>query len=130
MFRFNPSHLLALVLLPLTAVAAPAPPEPPRVLLVVSSEGRDQGKSRPGFEMDEFAQAWLILKRNGFAIDVASPRGGAVEADKYNPQEPFNAALLAARVLAVYDDELADRLDEWVERQTASVAEYPVDEAP
>lgn len=41
-----------------------------------------------------------------------------------------NAALLAARVLAVYDDELADRLDKWVERQTASVAEYPVDEAP
>lgn len=41
-----------------------------------------------------------------------------------------NAALLAARVLGVYDDELADRLDEWVERQTASVAEYPVDEAP
>jgi 5-(carboxyamino)imidazole ribonucleotide mutase len=41
-----------------------------------------------------------------------------------------NAALLAARVLAVYDDELGERLDEWVERQTASVAEYPVDEAP
>jgi 5-(carboxyamino)imidazole ribonucleotide mutase len=41
-----------------------------------------------------------------------------------------NAALLAARVLGVYDDELADRLDDWVERQTASVAEYPVDEAP
>lgn len=40
-----------------------------------------------------------------------------------------NAALLAARVLAVFDDELAERLDEWVERQTASVAEYPVDEA-
>ena len=95
MFRFNPSHVLALVLLPLAVVAAPAPPEPPRVLLVVSSEGRDQGKSRPGFEMDEFAQAWLILKRNGFAIDVASPRGGAVEADKYNPAEAFNAALLA-----------------------------------
>ncbi|MBX9455215.1 MAG: 5-(carboxyamino)imidazole ribonucleotide mutase [Rhizobium sp.] len=41
-----------------------------------------------------------------------------------------NAGLLAARVLAVFDDELAERLDEWVERQTASVAEYPVDEAP
>ncbi len=40
------------------------------------------------------------------------------------------AALLAARVLAAFDEELADRLDEWVERQTASVAEYPVDEAP
>jgi 5-(carboxyamino)imidazole ribonucleotide mutase len=41
-----------------------------------------------------------------------------------------NAALLAARVLAAFDEELADRLDEWVERQTVSVAEYPVDEAP
>ncbi|MBU2328867.1 MAG: 5-(carboxyamino)imidazole ribonucleotide mutase [Alphaproteobacteria bacterium] len=41
-----------------------------------------------------------------------------------------NAGLLAARVLAVFDDELEERLDEWVERQTASVAEYPVDEAP
>ena len=41
-----------------------------------------------------------------------------------------NAALLAARVLAAFDEELADRLDEWGEGQTASVAEYPVDEAP
>ncbi|KPF46320.1 5-(carboxyamino)imidazole ribonucleotide mutase [Rhizobium sp. AAP43] len=41
-----------------------------------------------------------------------------------------NAGLLAARVLAIYDDELADRLDEWIARQTGSVAEYPVDEAP
>lgn len=41
-----------------------------------------------------------------------------------------NAALLAARVLAIFDEDLADRLDEWVESQTASVAEYPVDEAP
>lgn len=41
-----------------------------------------------------------------------------------------NAGLLAARVLAVYDDELADRLDDWIARQAGSVAEYPVDEAP
>ncbi|MGL3607104.1 5-(carboxyamino)imidazole ribonucleotide mutase [Rhizobium sp. G187] len=41
-----------------------------------------------------------------------------------------NAGLLAARVLAIYDDELADRLDEWIARQTGSVADYPVDEAP
>jgi 5-(carboxyamino)imidazole ribonucleotide mutase len=41
-----------------------------------------------------------------------------------------NAGLLAARVLAVFDEDLAERLDEWIERQTASVAEYPVDEAP
>ncbi|KAF1726370.1 DJ-1/PfpI family protein [Pseudoxanthomonas japonensis] len=75
-----------------------------RILIVVSGEGRDQGKTRPGYEFDELSQAWLIFKANGFAIDVASPQGGAVEADKYNPQEPFNAALLAdadaMRVLA------------------------------
>ncbi len=40
-----------------------------------------------------------------------------------------NAALLAAAVLALYDDALADRLDEWRERQTSAVAEYPMDEA-
>jgi 5-(carboxyamino)imidazole ribonucleotide mutase len=38
-----------------------------------------------------------------------------------------NAALLAAAVLALYDDDLADRLDTWREDQSASVAEHPVD---
>jgi putative intracellular protease/amidase len=65
-----------------------------KVLLVVSSEGRDQGKTRPGFEMDEFAQAYLIFKHNGWQIDVASPAGGAVQADKYDAKEVFNARLL------------------------------------
>jgi 5-(carboxyamino)imidazole ribonucleotide mutase len=41
-----------------------------------------------------------------------------------------NAALLAARVLALHDEELADRLDEWIARQAGSVAEYPMDETP
>ncbi|CCE97333.1 K01588 5-(carboxyamino)imidazole ribonucleotide mutase [Sinorhizobium fredii HH103] len=40
-----------------------------------------------------------------------------------------NAALLAAAVLALSDDDLADRLDDWREQQTVSVAEYPVDQA-
>ncbi|MEZ2127966.1 MULTISPECIES: 5-(carboxyamino)imidazole ribonucleotide mutase [unclassified Sinorhizobium] len=41
-----------------------------------------------------------------------------------------NAALLAAAVLALSDEDLADRLDEWRARQSAAVAEYPMDEAP
>ncbi|WP_296278166.1 type 1 glutamine amidotransferase domain-containing protein [Pseudoxanthomonas sp.] len=77
---------------------------PDKVLIVVSGEGRDQGKTRPGYEFDELSQAWLIFKANGLKVDVASPQGGAVEADKYNAQEPFNAALLgdaeAMRTLA------------------------------
>nr|CAD6600183.1 5-(carboxyamino)imidazole ribonucleotide mutase [Rhizobium sp. Khangiran2] len=40
-----------------------------------------------------------------------------------------NAALLAAAVLALGDEDLADRLDEWRADQSASVAEYPMDEA-
>jgi putative intracellular protease/amidase len=64
-----------------------------RVLLVVSSEGRDTGKTRPGFEMDEYALAYLTFAANGFAIDVASPAGGAVEADRFNPKRDHYIAL-------------------------------------
>ncbi|MBF9234788.1 5-(carboxyamino)imidazole ribonucleotide mutase [Microvirga alba] len=39
-----------------------------------------------------------------------------------------NAALLAAAVLALHDSALAQRLDAWRDRQTASVAERPSDE--
>ncbi len=38
-----------------------------------------------------------------------------------------NAALLAAAVLALSDEEIAVRLDEWRASQSASVADYPVD---
>ncbi len=41
-----------------------------------------------------------------------------------------NAALLAAAVLALHDEDIADRLDEWRARQSAAVADYPIDEAP
>lgn len=77
------------------AVPAAHAAAPDKVLIVVSGEGRDQGKTRPGYEFDELSQAWLIFKANGLEVDVASPQGGAVEADTYNAQEPFNAALLA-----------------------------------
>lgn len=77
------------------ALAAPAHAGSGRALVVVSAEGRDEGKTRPGFEMDEFAQTWLILRANGFEVDVASPAGGAVQADRFDANEPFNAAVLA-----------------------------------
>ena len=38
-----------------------------------------------------------------------------------------NAGLLAAAILATADDALAERLAEWREEQTASVAEAPAD---
>ena len=48
--RLAASLLAALALAPAWAADAAG-----KVLIVVSSEGRDQGKTRPGFEMDEFA---------------------------------------------------------------------------
>jgi 5-(carboxyamino)imidazole ribonucleotide mutase len=41
-----------------------------------------------------------------------------------------NAALLAASVLALADDELAERLDAWRQRQADAVPETPVDDKP
>ncbi|WP_074063317.1 MULTISPECIES: 5-(carboxyamino)imidazole ribonucleotide mutase [Rhizobium] len=39
----------------------------------------------------------------------------------------INAALLAAAVLALSDEDIAERLDEYRERQSASIADYPMD---
>jgi 5-(carboxyamino)imidazole ribonucleotide mutase len=41
----------------------------------------------------------------------------------------INAALLAASVLSLSDAALAERLEAWRAKQTASVAERPQDEA-
>jgi 5-(carboxyamino)imidazole ribonucleotide mutase len=41
----------------------------------------------------------------------------------------INAGLLAAQILALQDVGLAQRIDEWRARQTASVAEFPKDDA-
>ncbi len=76
--------------------------EAKKLLIVVSSEGRAKGV-RPGFEMDELSQAYLIFRKNGFSIDIASPAGGKVEAGNYDAKEPFNADFasnaLAAKTL-------------------------------
>lgn len=65
-----------------------------KVLMVVSSYGKDMGAARPGYEFDEFSQAYLIFKNNGLSIDVASPKGGKVEADEFNQDKPYNKILL------------------------------------
>lgn len=41
-----------------------------------------------------------------------------------------NAALLAAAVLAISDEQLAGRLDAWRQRQSAAVGDVPVDDVP
>jgi putative intracellular protease/amidase len=66
-----------------------------RVLLVVSGYGADDGKTRPGFEMDELTQAYAVFADNGLEVDIASPAGGAVVADRYNRNKPYNNRFLS-----------------------------------
>lgn len=78
-------------------IAAPvhaAPSSNDRVLLVVSSHGLDEGKARPGFEMDELSQAYAVFADNGLQVDIASPAGGAVVADRFNRDKPYNSRFL------------------------------------
>jgi putative intracellular protease/amidase len=80
----------------------------PRVLLVVSGAGRDGGRTRPGFEMDELSQAWNALRDNGLTLGIASPQGGAVVADRHDPEDPDNVRFLAdARAKQALADTLA-----------------------
>jgi len=69
--------------------------DPARVLIVVSGYGLDGGKTRPGFEMDELSQAYLIFDDNGLSVDIASPAGGAVVADEFDPAKPYNQRFMA-----------------------------------
>lgn len=81
--------LLVLILFPLLSLAQ----SNRKILMVVSSYGKDAGKTRPGFELDEYSQAYLIFKANGFGIDVASPKGGTAEPDGFNPEKEYNKAI-------------------------------------
>jgi len=64
--------------------------KPAKIVMVVSSYGKESGKVRPGFDMEEFSQAYLIFKTNGLMIDVASPKGGKAEAGPFNKDKPYN----------------------------------------
>ncbi len=65
-----------------------------RVLLVVSGHGADAGKTRPGFEMDELSQAYAVFADNGLTVDIASPAGGVVVADGFDPKKPYNSRFI------------------------------------
>ncbi|MEI2384984.1 5-(carboxyamino)imidazole ribonucleotide mutase [Breoghania sp. JC706] len=59
---------------------------------------------------------------------VQMPAGVPVGTLAIGRSGAVNAALMAASVLALSDDALAGRLDDWRARQSAAVAERPVDE--
>jgi putative intracellular protease/amidase len=72
-----------------------------KVLMIVSGNGQNEkeGEEKPGYEFDEFSKAYSVFKNNGIVVDIASPKGGQVEADKYNPEKPYNAVVLADKAI-------------------------------
>ncbi|WP_224484029.1 type 1 glutamine amidotransferase domain-containing protein [Robertkochia aurantiaca] len=86
--------IVCLVLMVPFMLLGQAKNQPKKILMVVSSYGKDLGETRPGYEFDEFTQAYLIFKKNNLVIDVASPKGGKVEADQFNKDKAYNQAVL------------------------------------
>ncbi|MCC2605681.1 type 1 glutamine amidotransferase domain-containing protein [Planctobacterium marinum] len=97
-----------IVLLGLLTVSNAQATAQKRVLMVLSGYGQEQGSVQPGYEFDEFSKAYLVFNQNGLTVDIASPQGGEVEADKYDPEKPYNALVLKdAEIMAKLDDTLA-----------------------
>ncbi len=88
-----------------------------KVLMVVSGYGQQQGEKTPGYEFDEFSKAYLVFKANGLAVDVASPKGGKVEADKYDAKAEYNAKVLA-------DSAIMSKLHNTLAMQTLEAKNY------
>lgn len=86
------SKLLLILLLPFGLFAQNI--QSNKILIVLSGYGKDLGKTRPGYEFDEYSQAYLIFKNNGFEIDVASPKGGVVDCGEFNKKKPYNKTIL------------------------------------
>ncbi|NRQ42130.1 type 1 glutamine amidotransferase domain-containing protein [Rheinheimera sp. YQF-2] len=70
-----------------------AVPDSKRIVMVLSGYGQPEQQA-PGYEFDEFAKAYLVFTAHGISVDIASPQGGAVEADKYDPTKAYNQQVL------------------------------------
>jgi len=88
-------HFVTLFILLFVSIQVSAMTVDKKVVIIVSSYGEQQGEVSPGYEFDEFAKAYRVFKANGITVDIASPKGGQVEADKYDPDKPYNAKVLA-----------------------------------
>jgi putative intracellular protease/amidase len=88
-----------------------------KVLMVVSGYGQEKGETKPGYEFDEFSKAYLVFKANGIKVDVASPMGGKVEADKFDAKVDYNANVLA-------DDAIMAKLNDTLSTKDLNATNY------
>ncbi|UTW57119.1 type 1 glutamine amidotransferase domain-containing protein [Kordiimonas sp. SCSIO 12603] len=70
-------YILSLFILLCTAFASSASVQERRVAILVSSYG-EEGRENLSYDLEELAQAYLVLYENGVKIDIISPKGGPV----------------------------------------------------
>ena len=86
--------LAAVTLSPISQSIAAEDTEQKKILMVISGNGADGGKTAPGYEFEELSAAYLVFTSNGLDVDIASPKGGTVEADEYDPKDDVNQLVL------------------------------------
>ncbi|MBU1310343.1 MAG: type 1 glutamine amidotransferase domain-containing protein [Gammaproteobacteria bacterium] len=97
----QPTHYILLVVSLLSALlgalanrpAFAATPDSKSIVMVLSGYGQPDQQT-PGYEFDEFAKAYLVFQAHGIRVDIASPQGGKIEADKYDPAKSYNQQVL------------------------------------
>jgi len=92
--KFITLLVLAVISIPVNATITSK-----KIVMVVTSYGQHQGEEKPGYEFDEFAKAYTVFKANGIEVDVASPKGGQVEADKFDEKKSYNVPVLADEII-------------------------------
>ncbi|ENN89953.1 5-(carboxyamino)imidazole ribonucleotide mutase [Bartonella bovis] len=73
-------------------------------------------------------QSRALSGKDSLLSIVQMPAGIPVGTLAIGKAGAINAALLSAAVMAVYDEDLAKRLEEWRKQQTENIAEYPINE--
>jgi len=93
------SKIIALLVLMTLSIQASAAMATKKVVMIVSGYGQQEGEEKPGYEFDEFSKAYQVFKDNGFSVDIASPKGGMVVADQYDPKKPYNAVVISDKAI-------------------------------
>ena len=90
--------LVAAATLALPSISVTADADDSRVLMVLSSYGEKNAEGKlvkPGYEFDEMSKSYLVFAASGAQVTFASPSGGKLTADNYDPSKPYNEKFLA-----------------------------------
>ena len=90
--------LVAAATFAIPGISVAANTDSARVLMVLSSHGERNAEGKlvkPGFEFDEMSKSYLVFTASGAQVTFASPSGGKLTADDYDPSKPYNEKFLA-----------------------------------